>query len=125
MHGLGWYEAFGVKVREWSSEPLPNRVDEKGWRNPTKEFPYEIFARCKRIISGKGVLDNNTGIANVGGLIRVLVQHYQPYTPFAQEPAPLSWWRTTLDEEHLRRYGYDPQAVFDLDVVSLFATVSA
>jgi hypothetical protein len=125
LHGLGWYEAFGVKVREWSSEPLPNRVDEKGWRNPTKEFPYEIFARCKRIISGKGVLDNNTGIANVGGLIRALVQHYQPYTPFAQEPAPLSWWRTTLDEEHLRRYEYDPQAVFDLGVVSLFATVSA
>ena len=133
LYTLARYEIAWVRISGWlEGKELPNRVQSHTPGIPSKDFPCEIFRRCKDIVRGKDVIPITSATIKVSGIIRALVQQHHPFKLIGVEPAALSWWRRRFEEgraritqdDHHDLSCYPPESEPGLDVASVHAKVS-
>ncbi|KAG7544336.1 hypothetical protein FFLO_03297 [Filobasidium floriforme] len=130
LYTLARYEIAWVRISGWlEGKELPNRVQSHTPGIPSKDFPCEVFRRCKDIVRGKDVIPITSATIKVSGIIRALVQQHHPFKLIGVEPAALSWWRRRLEkgraritqDDHHDLSCYPPESEPGLDVASVHA----
>jgi hypothetical protein len=69
LYTLARYEIAWVRISGWlEGKELPNRVQRHTPGIPSKDFPCEIFRRCKNIVRGKDVIPVTASANMVSGI---------------------------------------------------------
>lgn len=133
---LHHFERVGRPPREgWSlSESIPDRLaytfhqrDSGAGLAGLDEFPCKLFERLNHMLDGKDILSDRLterSAAAAAGLIRALVEEFQPYQPYGTEPKVFAWWRKRLPHDQ-RLVKYADRSDLGLDVASRYRRVSS